>query len=883
MSGRRRARGPALHVNLLLVSVVWTALCSTLALASTHTPSFDLHVPFVGATAPATSARQPLHRFLHAQDAQTGRKRALLVTVTDADVVAAVEPRNGSLVWRQRYSSESRINHQTCSAARVLVSHGHARVDSVDAYFGRTVWTHQAPSASGNVNVLCWPQRNSHDVIVASDKVVQRLSGQSGEVLWTSQLAESTTAPVLLRAGDKLLHVITSSKGQAAHVQVVDASTGTTQEQSAHAFAASAASLDTAITLQQSPTSAPLVIYLDKGKVYYRPAADVSTHPHEWKDTESSSPIVSFRDFGVSERGVILAVRDDETRVALVVDSKDAIQMLWDFPDTNAKSMFSAFIDRNGGVHLAQLSWSEFLELATLQVVNFETELNEDGGVLSGHTFEYSEETDGVFNSFALEVAPLDKGFANRIFVGSEGGSMQAWEGERLIWRRDEGLASADKVVWIDQRMTSKVQVEELIRTPMTSIKEFFSGLRSHAPPKKQTTGRLVAASSKHRTVYIADVAHNFTVTHRVRVPEEAQYARFQSLTLRRDDAGLVDVAVGTDEDSARLLTLELATGEWQQPSSRAILAVQSASGPPHALSGKLGRDTNWQRALAPSDKVVANASCQMDAIASPGKVLGDRSTLRKVLNMHAVALLVSHDTSTTASLVILDATDGSTLASVSGIEGFTDASSPSMTFVDNWVLVSYQAVSDNAQLTRVVSVELFVKDGAVQTAARTFLVPDRVSVKSVTSTTLGIASKAALFANGLGQVIAIPQRLLNPRRPFGKPTKHDAEEMLIPYERILKINEQWTAFSQIDTLETKTIITRPGHRESESLVIAFGLDFVVGRITPSLKPFDELSLDFNKVQLVGALLVLSMGLVYVKSAVQREQNRRKWYSAAQQ
>jgi hypothetical protein len=40
-----------------------------------------------------------------------------------------------------------------------------------------------------------------------------------------------------------------------------------------------------------------------------------------------------------------------------------------------------------------------------------------------------------------------------------------------------------------------------------------------------------------------------------------------------------------------------------------------------------------------------------------------------------------------------------------------------------------------------------------------------------------------AVDVNGKNQVASIPRRLLDPRRPKGKPTAADKEEMLIPYD----------------------------------------------------------------------------------------------------
>ena len=39
---------------------------------------------------------------------------------------------------------------------------------------------------------------------------------------------------------------------------------------------------------------------------------------------------------------------------------------------------------------------------------------------------------------------------------------------------------------------------------------------------------------------------------------------------------------------------------------------------------------------------------------------------------------------------------------------------------------------------------------------------------------------------NDRGQIAHIPRRLLDPRRPIGKPSSSDKEEMLIPYDPMI-------------------------------------------------------------------------------------------------
>lgn len=62
-------------------------------------------------------------------------------------------------------------------------------------------------------------------------------------------------------------------------------------------------------------------------------------------------------------------------------------------------------------------------------------------------------------------------------------------------------------------------------------------------------------------------------------------------------------------------------------------------------------------------------------------------------------------------------------------------------------------------------------------------------------------------------------------------------------------------------------VVSRPGRRESESVLVTLGLDVVQTRVRPS-KSFDELSDDFNKLQLVCTISGLLFGLLYVQKLV---------------
>ncbi|KAK4052274.1 hypothetical protein OIO90_004355 [Microbotryomycetes sp. JL221] len=846
---------------------------TTIALASSD--SFELHVPLVGSAVSAlnSSSRSPLHRFAHVSDSQTGRKRALLLSTTESGMLAALEPRNGSV--------------------GIIVSHGQARVDSVDAYFGRTIWTHQALSTSGQIQTLCWTEgTNTHDVIVATDKAVERLSGQSGQVIWTINV-ESTTLPMLTQIDSNTVLVVTSDDTTS---QAVDASTGKLIEDQSRFTAIDAKASANTITSLVRPKidSVRVTLWVKAGRIHYVNEAELSGKTRsvkQWKDKESDSPVMSFRDVGVVSHGVILAVRQDETCVALVATEQGHVEMLWDFADANSASLLSAFADRNGGLHIAHLTFSEFFELGTLQVVEFSNELNEDGGILSGHTFGYDDSRDGPFNAFALEVAPLEKGIATRTFIGSKGGSMQAWEQDTLVWTRNESLTSPDVIVWQEkrialvdeQRQTTKGLTTQGVSETLQKLMDAFA----HRKLNSNVRGRLIVGSSKHRSIIVADVDKNFTVTGRYYLPEDLGLINFARITSSDADSTKAEVVVAKDDGDVVSLVLDMTEGTWSSsaPSTELIVRHSTDKDGVTTLSGSDSGAVHWQFKLPKRHHVLTRTTCHIGAVASSGKVLGDRSTLRKLLNPHAVAFVIVNtnesdsNVEASGSIVIVDSRGGSILATIDDIEGLQEASRAHVAFVDNWLLLSYYAKGDSTVTTRVVSFELFDIKGTVQVASRSFVVPDTINVKSITSSSLGIASKAAIFTNELGQLVAIPQRLLNARRPFGKPTKHDMEEMLIPYDRFLRFNDEAVMFSQAEVLDTIKVKSFPSHhRESETILFTFGLDLLMGSTCSSLKPFDELSSQFNKLQLIVALSLLTFGFLWTRRAVKQDRNKRKWY-----
>ena len=182
-----------------------------------------------------------------------------------------------------------------------------------------------------------------------------------------------------------------------------------------------------------------------------------------------------------------------------------------------------------------------------------------------------------------------------------------------------------------------------------------------------------------------------------------------------------------------------------------------------------------------------------------------------------------------------------------------------------------------------------------VKAIAQTFIAPGEIKTIAMTNSKFGITAKdiicglsllpplrngrLILDINERNQVSTIPRRLLDPRRPIGKPTASDKEEMLIPYEPYIPSDPRRTISHKYQILGAKHLTSSPALVESTSLLLAHGLDLFFSRgVTPS-GTFDILTDGFNKVQLLLTLAVLSAGIFVAKPAVQRKALRAKWFS----
>ncbi|WWD21911.1 hypothetical protein CI109_106399 [Kwoniella shandongensis] len=303
-----------------------------------------------------------------------------------------------------------------------------------------------------------------------------------------------------------------------------------------------------------------------------------------------------------------------------------------------------------------------------------------------------------------------------------------------------------------------------------------------------------------------------------------------------------------------------------------------------------------WSHPFREREIVLQNEPVIFEAIASFGRVLGDKSTLYKYLNPHLLVIstftppekgVASQAAIGTGRVYVIDSTTGEEIYSTE-IDGVVERGGVQAQMVENWLVYSW--LSEKGW--RLGSVELYEDtegkgvtpavssfDGQkVKAIEQTFIFPTEVQALGFTTSKAGIATKELVFVNGRNQVASVPRRLLDPRRPMGKPSSMDKEEMLIPYDVLLPVDQRKVISHKYDVQGAKHLISSPALVESTSLLLAYGLDLFFTRgLTPS-GTFDILTDNFNKVQLLLTLGALSAGIFVAGPAVKSKKLRMKWY-----
>ncbi|KAL8652463.1 MAG: hypothetical protein Q9210_002665 [Variospora velana] len=162
-------------VNLLPVLCLFRPLTATFADDAYH---IDFHHVLLGIP-------QPRATFLHRPSATS--KASLLYTLSNRSVLGAVNPRDGSVVWRQHLGAGNGLLRPVFGKS-IIISVVNRTVQAWDAAEGRLVWDWTSPDEITNLEISQYEGRGQGIYILTqgggAEVSVRKLSEHSGALEW---------------------------------------------------------------------------------------------------------------------------------------------------------------------------------------------------------------------------------------------------------------------------------------------------------------------------------------------------------------------------------------------------------------------------------------------------------------------------------------------------------------------------------------------------------------------------------------------------------------------------------------------------------------------------------------------------------------------------
>ncbi|KAG0152486.1 hypothetical protein CROQUDRAFT_649911 [Cronartium quercuum f. sp. fusiforme G11] len=899
-------------LKLLMTLLLFIYPLITLAISFLDTnPTW--HLNLIGQpTLKQTQLSPSLNFFRHSNSTVrlSGRLPSLLITATQSNVLAALNPRNGSLIWRVVLPiTEPIIQHVTDleNGLLGLVSgNGGTTVRLINLADGWTLWERHLngplepnqkdsdaySSGISGVDVIFSTDRLSQhtsrpDLIIASrGKAVYRLTGDGGVVRWIWSPSPS------LGSVARLLEYPT----EIPNIGVLTVKPSTSDTYTTHLVTISGSLGELQYTRHQpdhkcrDTQGGPLIIKL-------APDSNLPTPQHSIVCTTSTGQIASLRispdqseplqlslyaepeqtgttpvieDVGLARHGILVARYESGQATVLRLAEDGSLQSAWKFTEQNKAAVFTGCIDREGLPYVSRASYSAVLGLGSLEILSLTSTDYTPGGMVTGQTFGHNQALNGQIIHIAVEVLQITNYIPfSRVLVVSDSGTLQLWQGTDLQWERDEDLASVEALVPyqpIGPRLSglSSNLAQYLSHQAWELVAGFLHLDRSSTSIKVgservwyigTTTGRLFAVA--------AGGGSGKVLWKQMVMPSITGPVSWTRLTVLPNEKECI-LATSLSRDGEHPLTI---TARFDLMGGLIVESSEDQAVP----TSELEPQTLGMKILAVHDK---------DLGGSPARFLGNRGALFKYHNPNLAVRLDQ------GVVEVYDQRLGSLVWSFE-MGKAVEQNSIIGALTENWLVLASRE-EEASGMTRLHSIEWYMSskadvrlDGSnvnLTTCSRAYMVPYSVKTLGFSKSRLGVTSRALLVVNELDQIVSLSRRLLDCRRPLGKPSKEDMEEQLLAYDPVISLDPKSVITGDRHTAGLERVYSFSTAFESTSAVIGVGLDLFGSAIAPSRR-FDQLGDEFNKLQLVLTTFGLLVGVLGLRPMVKNKQLARQWYS----
>lgn len=835
--------------------------------------NIDYHYALLGEPQESTT-------FFHRPNSDS--RASLIYTLSEQHGLGALNPRDGSVVWRHLLQPITPSNNTFLRAADggdIVVSGVGSELSAWSSSDGKLAWTHRTPGELEDVEVMEFgTEKDTIALSSGARPVVVRIGDVDGRLKWTHKI-DSGDAPYQLSVTPTKLYLVLLHKTMLGYFKLkvisLEPATGAKIDEYTLSSENELASSETILTVGANSAS-PIIAWTDAArsllKVNVLGSKNVASFPIkqvEGRAVTSISLHAPYHANSVTHFLVHLRTSEEDWAEVYHINSQAGkVEKAYSLPMVRGSSAFTtATIDAS--VYFTRVTDSEVITVSSAS-----------HGILGRwpiSSFGVKGPVTSVKPEFAVSELSL-KGSsvsAIRLAVWLSTGEFVLLHNGAPTWRRPEALADIVRATFTQP--AAKEQVRESLEATASknAAQAYIERLARHLqqlPAIGSLLDRLPGRSTSSSNTF----GFEQTVTCATR----------KGLAFVLEVGGVKPEYSCLPSAAVTLEELRLQERHIVTSNGTATYSYERKDGDIMGFAAAQKQIPIWTFTPKKNEHILSIfPRPEEDPVSSIGIVLGNRDVLYKYLNPNLALVVTANDVARSAGFHILDTVSGAILHSSNHER--VDLSMPIVgTMSESWFAYSFTAAGSagSPKGHRLVAGELFESlasndRGVLDTAQKyssfsTTNVPfvlekiyhtsEPISYMTVTRTAQGITSRQLLAVlPESNSIIGIPRGAIDPRRPMREPTKDEQMEGLTKYNPALEFDPRWYLNHKREVLGVQHVLASPAVLESTSLIFVYGFDVFGTRLSPSFN-FDMLGKDFNKFQMLATVAALAVATLVV-------------------
>ncbi|KAF5352206.1 hypothetical protein D9758_009183, partial [Tetrapyrgos nigripes] len=446
-------------IRAISLALLLLATC-TVALHESDVGIVDWHQRLIGVPISSSSATAPVFHRVGGRLTQS-----FIITATESNVLGALTPVNGTLVWRHVFEPEDRISrfHKHGNTVASLSGPGGATLRTFDIGTGDLLLEKHLHSPQSGI--LAEPNylgtyiafgnetNGSPDLFVLTNgHTVNHVVAGNIKWSWTSEDQGSLVTYSNLLITPQSIYAVGLAKSFASytlHVTTLSPATGEVISTSAIPSSISNGLKD--FLLLNKPSNPPYLVWTESGNTlkFLELTPTLQKKPSFPKDKLFSKIV----DLGLGSHNMFVVIKEDGTGHIMAVNAgymesvKEFVGSA--YSDRTTESIYSGGFDKNEAPYVARLYWSHTLQLVSYEI--YAPHLAGGQGVLSGFSFKFETFSHGVISHMAFDaVSPNPYQIIGRVVLTTSTGSIQLWQSDNPQWNREEGLSTINAVQFVE-------------------------------------------------------------------------------------------------------------------------------------------------------------------------------------------------------------------------------------------------------------------------------------------------------------------------------------------------------------------------------------------------------------------------------------------------